>query len=712
MSLSTIMQTGLSALQASQSGLRVASQNIANANTPGYVRTEINFAPLTNLGPGSGVEVASIRRAADKFLATAAYIAQANSGAATARSELLARAQSYFGDPTSDSSVFAALDEVWSSLSDLQVDPSSTLSRDKAVGSLETAFAVLGQTASSVQSLISEADERIGNAVSEAQTLMNRIAELNDEIRLTMRAGADPSGVENTQSALIDQLSRLMDVRVEAKSDGGVTVRTSGGALLVGASPAQISYTPSGAAFANHDVISFNAQLGTEANLEPYILGGEIAGLLRARDHDLPALAEAIGGFAGALADRLNAVHNENASTPAVSDLTGRQTGLLGSDELHFTGRAVIGVTDANGNLVQRLTVNFDTFPIAEIVGEDPAATYPLAANTVEALADALDAALGATVPPGNASFDGGVLSLEMSGDGGLVIQQGEPASDRAGRGFSHFFGLNDLVSRPTPYFFEQGFAAGDLHGFDGDITFQVRDASGRVSAERTLSIASGGSMTDLMNTLNATGTGVGEFATFSLDGDGRLIMTPRSGFQTAITDDSTVRGDTGMSLTSMFGLMPSATAGRAYEMSVSNAVASDPARLAVGRPDLTAAIGARIIELGDNRGAAALAGARDATTDFPAAGALSAQTTTLGLYASRLGGVAGRLASEADHQSKGAAAVAAAASDRRAQVESVTIDEELLRMTTFQNSYAAAARIIQAANEMFDILFAIGRTV
>ena len=52
---------------------------------------------------------------------------------------------------------------------------------------------------------------------------------------------------------------------------------------------------------------------------------------------------------------------------------------------------------------------------------------------------------------------------------------------------------------------------------------------------------------------------------------------------------------------------------------------------------------------------------------------------------------------------------MATAAIDRRSQIEGVSLDDELLRMTTYQNAYAAAARVIQAATEMFDVLLTIG---
>ncbi len=131
--------------------------------------------------------------------------------------------------------------------------------------------------------------------------------------------------------------------------------------------------------------------------------------------------------------------------------------------------------------------------------------------------------------------------------------------------------------------------------------------------------------------------------------------------------------------------------------------------RLAVGRPDLTADIGERVVEAGDNRGSTALVTARDSTRSFSAAGVLGAQSTTLAIYAARLGGEAGRLANDANRAAVGAQAVATAAADRRAQVEGVTLDDELMKMTVFQNAYAASARVIQAATEMLDVLLSLG---
>lgn len=714
-SLTASMLAGLSGLRTAQVGLATASQNIANANTPGYVRAEISVAPRTQLGAGAGVEVSTIRRAADRFLTTAALTAEATRGATGVRADFLDRAQISFGDPAGATSMFASLDQFWSALTEVGVDPGSALRRADVVSALQSTYSEVRRIGAAIQDLIGEADGRIGDAVEEAQGLIDEIAKLNGEIRLSKRAGADSTGAENAQSIMIDKLATLMDVRVTPQIEGGVHVRTSGGALLVGVRSGQLDYTPSNAPYATHDVIGFNEDLGTQSNIEPFLRGGEIKGLIDVRDGDLAGLAEALGGFAGALADAINAVHNENTSSPALGALTGRRTGLLGTDALGFTGQALIGITDSSGVLRQRLSIDFDT---GIITGDAPAASYTAATGDIDGFVAALDAAMAAASPPGGASFVDGQLSLNVGSGGGIVVQQ-DPSdpSARAGRGFAHFFGLNDAVSRPTPLFFESGVQGSDLHGLTpgGGLTYRIRDSVGRFVAERTVTISGGiagptSTWDNFVDELNTPGLGVGEFGAFSLDAaTGKISFAASGGYQVELVADSTQRGGTSVSFTAMHGLSKAATAGRAQEVDVGAALAADPTRLAVGRPNLAAALGTRIIEAGDNRGAAALASARTATRQFPAAGVLSGQSTTLAAYAAGLGGEAGRRASEAERATKGAEAVASAAADRRAEIEGVNLDDELVRMTNFQNSYAAAARVIQAATEMLDILMTIG---
>ncbi|MGE3865446.1 MAG: flagellar basal body rod C-terminal domain-containing protein, partial [Hyphomonadaceae bacterium] len=146
----------------------------------------------------------------------------------------------------------------------------------------------------------------------------------------------------------------------------------------------------------------------------------------------------------------------------------------------------------------------------------------------------------------------------------------------------------------------------------------------------------------------------------------------------------------------------------RAAALNVRGDIAATPDNLAIARPDLTLAIGARVLEAGDARGASALATAQNVTRGFPAAGAMAAQTTTLSNYLTRLGGQAGAKAEDAANAQSTAASVLTAANERRSTIEGVKLDEELVRMTQFQQSYAAASRLIQAARDMYDLLLSL----
>ena len=87
MSLSSSIQMASAALQANDIALQVVGQNIANANTPGYLRETANFIPgpsQTNgaLVQGTGVQVLSITQQVDNFLES--QLRNANSNQASA----------------------------------------------------------------------------------------------------------------------------------------------------------------------------------------------------------------------------------------------------------------------------------------------------------------------------------------------------------------------------------------------------------------------------------------------------------------------------------------------------------------------------------------------------------------------------------------------------------------------------------------------------
>ncbi|MBL8559972.1 MAG: flagellar hook-associated protein FlgK [Hyphomonadaceae bacterium] len=706
MSIGSVFNNALTGLNASQAALKVISQNVANANTPGYVRALTNFTPQVIGGAGLGVSVESITRAADRFLAEAQRVAGATNGAASVRAELLDRAQLLFGDPNGSQTLFTRIDDIYTALQNVSVDPTSSVARRSVISSLQDALGEFSRVAQGIEGLRLEADQRVGEGIGRANDLLQRISDLNGQIALTKKSGGDITGAENARDQLVDELATLIDVRVTPASDGTIEVRTNNGGLLIGVSAARLSYTQFATAYGPPGTILINEGLPTEGAFGPMLSGGLIKGLMNVRDIDLPSLGESLGSLAAAMADELNRVHATTSGDPPASLLVGRNTGLLLTDSLNFTGQAIVGITDQFGNLARRLTIDFDA---GTITSENPANVQSFA-QTIDGFVNALNTSLQLAPAQATASFADGVLRLNTNSASGIVLGEVEGnESSRAGRGFSHFFGLNDLVRSDKPTFFAAGLSAADAHGLNagGQIRFRITDANGRVVLERDVGVT-GTSWQDFLNELNSSANGIGQYGSAALNSLGTIFLQGNPGYTITALSDSTERGNTGLGASDLFVFNRATLAARPHELRVDSRIVSSPSRLSLGKPDLTAAIGDRIIEAGDTRGAQALLAAKDAARYFPAAGTIPAQTTSIGTYASRLAGEAARMADSAGKALSGASAVFNAATERRVQSEGVSIDEELIRMTQFQQSYAASSRLIQAAKEMLDILLSL----
>ena len=133
--------------------------------------------------------------------------------------------------------------------------------------------------------------------------------------------------------------------------------------------------------------------------------------------------------------------------------------------------------------------------------------------------------------------------------------------------------------------------------------------------------------------------------------------------------------------------------------------IAANSMKLSFAQLNLSATAGQSAMSVGDATGANLLANAGDVTTTFQPAGGFGALSTTLAQYGAQLSGSVAQAATTADSNSTNAQAVSAEADSRRSSVEGVNLDEELTNLTTYQQSYNASARLIQAASDLFQIL-------
>jgi flagellar hook-associated protein 1 FlgK len=701
MSLNSILNTAHSGLIAAQTQLRVVSDNVSNVNTPGYVRKIADQVTMSSQGIGSGVDVARIRLATDRFLQAASFNAGAESARQGVRYELYDRIQDLFGDPGGGSGFFAQVDGLFSAFSAAAETPGSSPLRQEALFKSQALFDEAGRISKQIQAARQDADGRLQSAVEKGNGLLQQIEALNLEISRATLSNGDASGAETAQSALIGQLAELMDVRVEARAVGGVTIRTGNGALLAGQGAAKLEYTRAGTVNTEtaFDEIWVTEPGGQKRPLLESVSTGEIKGLVETRDVEGPQAAERLAELVAHIADELNRAHNANAAFPPPNTLTGRNVGQTFESAIAgFSGDTTIAVTNKDGVVQAK----------ADIVFSGATMTINGAAATPADFLTVLNTQLGGTA---TASFTGGKLSIRANAPtNGVAVADGATTpSDKAGRGFSHYFGLNDLVSTDRIGVYNTGMTLISPHGFTAGetLTFRFTGETGAKLRDVQVAVPAGGTVGDLVNALNDSANGVGRFGRFVLGTDGALAFTAFGDPPPtmSVLQDTTTQNPSGVSMTELFGIGGGARASRADGYALRSDIRQSPSKLALAQLNPAAAVGATAISPGDGRGALLLADAGEYSARFQAAGGASGGSISVSRYASELSGDIGGRAAAAKNGATTSASLYTEAQARQTAQEGVKLDEELVLMTTYQQAFNASARLIQAAKDMYDTL-------
>ncbi|MDQ4421162.1 flagellar basal body protein [Sphingobium sp. DEHP117] len=699
MSLTDIFSSARSGLSAAQSALKTVSTNIANVGTPGYAREAVSLTTAVVQGRVTGVNVGEPSRIADQFLEDLVYGRAGEAGRAEAEAGYLDRLQSLLGQPGAEGGIPARIDALSAAATAMTGLPNSPQTVGNFVAQVRDAIASLQQLGQDANQVQADVEAEIGYDVERANSLLLRIHQLNGEVARLDGLGRSASGAADRRMQAVEELSGLISISVRHQTDGRITIDSADGKVLLdrqlrqldyaipGGGVAQGKYPPIAIRFAN-DVGTPGASTGDQ--LSGAASGGAIGGLVNMRDSVVPGFTDQLGLLFGGLAEAVNSASNAATAMPPPNALGGRPTGLLGTDRLGFSGQAQFAVTDAQGTLVASTTIDFGALG---------------AGATVNTAIAAINTGLGGAA---TASIDAqGVLSIIATAPGnGLSIGQSTPPSDRAGIGFSQFFGLNDVIQSANSALAPTGFVPTDPHGFitGQTVELMLRDATGRELASASLSPQTGGTFGALVTSLNAGA--LSAYGSFSMDAKGRFVFTPQPGYAGArlsIPSDSTDRAGTGRTFTTLSGLT-GAWAG-IESGAVRKELVGNPSRLPLATLQHGIAIGSRALGSGDVSGALSIVNALNAVRDFSGHGMASLQR-----YTSDLVGGIGSTAALAQDRMTDAAARKADAVNRRDSFSGVNLDEELSQMVVLQNSYGASARVITAASQMYDTLIEMMR--
>ncbi|HEY2759515.1 MAG TPA: flagellar hook-associated protein FlgK [Pirellulales bacterium] len=370
MSLFSSISLANTALQAAQVGLQVAGQNIANSNTPGYIREIAEFQPgptqrLGNLLEGTGVETVGVVQQVDQFLQSRLRGATSDSSSAQVNQQTYSQLEGLVNE-LSDSDVSTSLDNFFSSISDILNQPESDSVRNLAVLKGQTLTNDINSLANNANQLRSDLNDRVGQSVDDINRLLSQVAKLNVQISNADGGGQSPSdavGLSDQRNTALTQLAQLIDVKTQIQQDGSVAVFAGGDYLVLEGNARQVEVTESvdrGMTINNLQIAQINAKLN--------FTSGQVAGLINSRDNVLGTFLDKLNGLAGSLAFEFNRVYSSGQGLKGYQSLTSQaavddpdaalsQAGLAFSPQ---NGQFDVQVYNADTGLTETSIVHVD----------------------------------------------------------------------------------------------------------------------------------------------------------------------------------------------------------------------------------------------------------------------------------------------------------------------------------------------------------------
>ncbi len=299
------------ALTTNLAAMQVIGHNIANVNTDGYSRQNIQLGTsggqfLGNGYFGKGVEIEGVSRAYDSYLTREAQITTSVASGDEARYARLQQLESLF--PLGDTSLGVTLNNALNAWSAVATSPLDTTARTVVIARAEELAARLRDVTASLDETRQSATLQVQEAVRSINSLAEQIAQVNQAVVQSQGTGRSPNDLLDQRDQLVSQLSQYVQTSTVPATDGSLTVFVGGSQPLVLGTRVSPMEAPYNTETQQIDVKILQAGQPAEINID-FLGGGALQGLVRFVNQDLPESYNMLGRLALSLSEQVNAQH-------------------------------------------------------------------------------------------------------------------------------------------------------------------------------------------------------------------------------------------------------------------------------------------------------------------------------------------------------------------------------------------------------------------
>lgn len=368
--MTDLLSLGTSGLRAYSRALATVSDNIANAQTPGYAKRSIQLSEAlpagdvilsrNSINPG-GVTVQGVTRSIDQWLIDDARISAGDAGRSATRLQWMTAAESALDSKSNG--IEAALTSVFTSADRLSTNPGDATMRGQFLQAVNEVAAGFSQTATRLSSMSDGIDKNADVSVDQLNTDMAALERVNGGLRRARAGSSNEATLLDERDRLVDRIGQQIGVSASFGDHGVATLRAagSGESLVENGAVATISKT-----MAPDGRLSFSLSTGGG----PFTpMTGTFAGLSDAASH-VADLRANLDTLAGQIAGDLNAAHqagidaNGNPGQPLFTGTGSAAT--LSAAPLTADNVAAAGPGGSNQNILSLASLRTASGPEAQ----------------------------------------------------------------------------------------------------------------------------------------------------------------------------------------------------------------------------------------------------------------------------------------------------------------------------------------------------------
>ncbi|WP_276941335.1 flagellar hook-associated protein FlgK [Ferrimicrobium acidiphilum] len=301
------LSIALSGLNAAQTGLDTVSENISNANTPGYLKETASLSNQQTPGDaiGNGVTVTGVVQSSNSFNRQLELSANGAQSYANQIQSLLTSAQASFNEPSSNG-IAEQMNTLYNNFSALADTPTQASNYTQVVASAQNVATSINQAAANLSAVYNQASSSASTMVETINSQLQQVATLNTQLASTSLTPGASNTLVDQQNQVIDKLASEIGVTSIPGTAGQTTLLIGGVSLVQGGQVSAIKLStqsqtsPPSTSGLNSVVLESSPQTTVP------VTGGTLGATLQVMNTNLPKYGVYLNTLATNLANQVN----------------------------------------------------------------------------------------------------------------------------------------------------------------------------------------------------------------------------------------------------------------------------------------------------------------------------------------------------------------------------------------------------------------------